>query len=123
MISGHANIELAVKAAKLGAYDFIEKPLSLEKVLLTVNNALTLSKQLVGQTNSVFGDKLIQLTWQSKVGFVYTKDTFTPLRECEQKQLGMRSLRKRDRGIDGVPASRCGPYRGTGREKAPGHPR
>jgi len=44
MISGHANIELAVKAAKLGAYDFIEKPLSLEKVLLTVNNALTLSK-------------------------------------------------------------------------------
>ncbi len=44
MISGHANIELAIKAAKLGAYDFIEKPLSLEKVLLTVNNALTLSK-------------------------------------------------------------------------------
>jgi two-component system, NtrC family, nitrogen regulation response regulator NtrX len=44
MISGHANIELAVKAAKLGAYDFIEKPLSLEKVLLTVTNALTLSK-------------------------------------------------------------------------------
>jgi two-component system, NtrC family, nitrogen regulation response regulator NtrX len=44
MISGHANIELAVKAAKLGAYDFIEKPLSLEKVLLTVNNALAFSK-------------------------------------------------------------------------------
>ncbi|MBP1714654.1 MAG: Fis family transcriptional regulator [Deltaproteobacteria bacterium] len=44
MISGHANIELAIKAAKLGAYDFIEKPLSLEKVLLTVNNALTMSK-------------------------------------------------------------------------------
>lgn len=44
MISGHANIELAVKATKLGAYDFIEKPLSLEKVLLTVNNALSFSK-------------------------------------------------------------------------------
>jgi two-component system nitrogen regulation response regulator NtrX len=44
MISGHANIELAIKAAKLGAYDFIEKPLSLEKVLLTVTNALTMSK-------------------------------------------------------------------------------
>ena len=44
MISGHANIELAVKASKLGAYDFIEKPLSLEKVLLTVNNALSFSK-------------------------------------------------------------------------------
>jgi two-component system nitrogen regulation response regulator NtrX len=44
MISGHGNIELAVKAVKLGAFDFIEKPLSLEKVLLTVNNALLFSK-------------------------------------------------------------------------------
>jgi two-component system nitrogen regulation response regulator NtrX len=44
MISGHANIELAVKATRLGAFDFIEKPLSLEKVLLTVNNALIFSK-------------------------------------------------------------------------------
>jgi two-component system nitrogen regulation response regulator NtrX len=44
MISGHANIEVAVKATKLGAYDFIEKPLSLEKVLLTVNHALVFSK-------------------------------------------------------------------------------
>jgi two-component system nitrogen regulation response regulator NtrX len=44
MISGHGNIELAVKAVKLGAYDFIEKPLSLEKVLLTVNNALLFSR-------------------------------------------------------------------------------
>ena len=40
MISGHATIETAVKAIHLGAYDFIEKPLSLEKVLLTVNRAL-----------------------------------------------------------------------------------
>ncbi len=40
MISGHANIETAVKTTKLGAYDFIEKPLSLEKVILTVEHAL-----------------------------------------------------------------------------------
>ncbi|MBN1105017.1 MAG: sigma-54-dependent Fis family transcriptional regulator [Deltaproteobacteria bacterium] len=40
MMSGHGNVETAVKATKLGAYDFIEKPLSLEKVLLSVNNAL-----------------------------------------------------------------------------------
>jgi len=40
MISGHGTIETAVKATKLGAYDFIEKPLSLEKILLSVNNAL-----------------------------------------------------------------------------------
>ncbi|MCC7007610.1 MAG: sigma-54-dependent Fis family transcriptional regulator [Acidobacteria bacterium] len=40
MISGHANIESAVKATKLGAFDFIEKPLSLEKTVLSVRNAL-----------------------------------------------------------------------------------
>src|SRR3982750_1425118 len=34
MISGHGNIETAVKATKLGAFDFIEKPLSLEKTLV-----------------------------------------------------------------------------------------
>ena len=40
MISGHANIESAVRATKLGAFDFIEKPLSLEKTVLAVRNAL-----------------------------------------------------------------------------------
>jgi two-component system nitrogen regulation response regulator NtrX len=40
MISGHANIEAAVKATKLGAFDFIEKPLSLDKTVLVVRNAL-----------------------------------------------------------------------------------
>ncbi|MGH9940998.1 MAG: sigma-54-dependent transcriptional regulator [Pyrinomonadaceae bacterium] len=40
MISGHGNIETAVRATKLGAFDFIEKPLSLEKTLVTVRNAL-----------------------------------------------------------------------------------
>src|SRR5712692_8798830 len=40
MISGPGTIETAVKATRLGAYDFIEKPLSLEKTLLTVTRAL-----------------------------------------------------------------------------------
>lgn len=40
MISGHGNIETAVNATKLGAFDFIEKPLSLEKTVLTVRNAI-----------------------------------------------------------------------------------
>src|SRR5918999_1079590 len=40
MISGHGNIESAVKAIKLGAFDFVEKPLSLEKAVLVVGNAL-----------------------------------------------------------------------------------
>jgi two-component system nitrogen regulation response regulator NtrX len=40
MMSGHGSIETAVKATKLGAYDYIEKPLSIEKLLLTINNAM-----------------------------------------------------------------------------------
>ncbi len=44
MISGHGTIETAVKATKLGAFDFIEKPLSLDKVLISVANALTLKE-------------------------------------------------------------------------------
>ena len=40
MISGHGNIHTAVAAAKLGAFDFIEKPLSLDGLLLTVRRAL-----------------------------------------------------------------------------------
>ncbi|KAA0888858.1 sigma-54-dependent transcriptional regulator [Oryzomonas rubra] len=40
MISGHGTIETAVRATKLGAFDFIEKPLSLDKVLISVVNAL-----------------------------------------------------------------------------------
>ena len=40
IISGHGNIETAVRATKLGAFDFIEKPLSIEKTVLTIRNAL-----------------------------------------------------------------------------------
>ena len=40
MISGHGNIESAVRAIKMGAFDFVEKPLSLEKTVLVVGNAL-----------------------------------------------------------------------------------
>lgn len=40
MMSGHGTIETAVQATRLGAYDFIEKPLSLEKVLLSIQNAM-----------------------------------------------------------------------------------
>jgi two-component system nitrogen regulation response regulator NtrX len=40
MISGHGSVENAVRATKLGAFDFIEKPLSLEKTTLAVRNAL-----------------------------------------------------------------------------------
>jgi two-component system, NtrC family, nitrogen regulation response regulator NtrX len=40
VISGHANIDIAVRAVKLGAFDFMEKPLSMEKIINLVRNAL-----------------------------------------------------------------------------------
>ncbi len=44
MISGHGNIEMAVEAIKKGAYDFIEKPLDLNRLLITLRNALDKSR-------------------------------------------------------------------------------
>ena len=51
MMSGHGTIETAVKCTKMGAYDFIEKPLSLEKVVLTVKNALGLNRLQLENTS------------------------------------------------------------------------
>lgn len=45
MISGHGTIETAVKATKLGAWDFIEKPLSMDKILIGVSNILSYQQQ------------------------------------------------------------------------------
>src|SRR5581483_6749145 len=44
MISGHGTIESAVRATKLGAYDFLEKPLSLDRTLLVLRNAINAHK-------------------------------------------------------------------------------
>ncbi|MHB1397671.1 MAG: sigma-54-dependent transcriptional regulator [Trichloromonadaceae bacterium] len=52
MMSGHGTIETAVKATKLGAFDFIEKPLSLEKLLLSIQNAVKIG-QLVEENRSL----------------------------------------------------------------------
>jgi len=52
MMSGHGTIETAVKATKLGAFDFIEKPVSLEKLLLSIQNGLKVG-QLVEENRSL----------------------------------------------------------------------
>ncbi len=54
MISGHADIDTAVQAIHLGAYDFIEKPLSLDRVLITVDNAAR-TNRLVSEKNRLAG--------------------------------------------------------------------
>jgi len=58
MISGHGNIETAVNATKLGAFDFIEKPLSLEKTILTVKNAI--KQRDLERTNAQLTEQLNQ---------------------------------------------------------------
>jgi len=52
MISGHADIEIAVETIKTGAFDFIEKPLDLNRILITLKNALE-KKDLVVETKSL----------------------------------------------------------------------
>ncbi len=61
MISGQADIEMAVGAIRGGAYDFIEKPLSLDRVLITIENALTKGRLL---------DENIRLTFKAYGEFV-----------------------------------------------------
>ncbi|MBT7442749.1 MAG: sigma-54-dependent Fis family transcriptional regulator [Methylococcales bacterium] len=64
MVSGHGTIETAVEATRLGAYDFLEKPLTLAKLLLTVEHALEADK--LQQEN--IGLKLHSNTVQQPVG-------------------------------------------------------
>lgn len=65
MISGHGNIETAVEAIKIGAYDFIEKPLDLNRTLVTLRNALERSsleaetKTLRKKINLIKGSNII----------------------------------------------------------------
>ena len=69
MISGQANIEMAVRATRLGALDFLEKPLSTDKLLLTVDNVLKLKRledenrdlrQRVGKHEIVYSGERMQ---------------------------------------------------------------
>ena len=62
IISGHANVDMAVRAVKLGAFDFLEKPLSLDKVLTVTRNALAMRKLRVensGLKRFLGGDSII----------------------------------------------------------------
>ncbi|HKD45462.1 MAG TPA: sigma-54 dependent transcriptional regulator [Candidatus Angelobacter sp.] len=74
MMSGQAHIEMAVKATRLGALDFLEKPLSTDKLLLTLNNVLAMERlrqenlqlrQQLGGSGIVFtGEKMRRLLAQ-----------------------------------------------------------
>jgi len=75
MMSGHGTIETAVKCAKIGAYDFFEKPLNLDKVLLGIENALKTSR--LAQENRYLRDQ---------AGRAYTMvGDSAPLRELREQ--------------------------------------
>jgi two-component system, NtrC family, nitrogen regulation response regulator NtrX len=78
IISGHGSIETAVRATKLGAFDFIEKPLSLEKTLLVVKNALhqhqlqhenRLLKEQIEQKYVMIGDSVPMQALRQQIAF------------------------------------------------------
>jgi DNA-binding NtrC family response regulator len=66
MVSGQANVEMAVRATRLGALDFLEKPLSSDKLLLTVENALRLTR--LEQENRQLRERVgkHEMVWVSK---------------------------------------------------------
>jgi len=78
MISGHGSIETAVRATKLGAFDFVEKPLSLDKTLLVVRNALhqrqlqeenRLLREQVEQKYVMIGDSVPMQALRQQIAF------------------------------------------------------
>ena len=83
MISGHGNIETAVSATKLGAFDFIEKPLSIEKTVLTVRNAVKqrelerANRSLVEQLSedyAMIGDSIAMRALRKQISIVAPTD-------------------------------------------------
>ena len=75
MISGHADVPLAHRAGRLGAFDFIEKPLSLEKVALTLRNAVADRKK---------DERILQLREQLQESVTLIGDS-RPIRELRQQ--------------------------------------
>src|ERR1700729_98176 len=66
MMSGHGTIETAVEATRLGAFDFVEKPLSIAKLLRTVERALDAGKRRRG-SGKMFAPQLLAPIGKSKI--------------------------------------------------------
>jgi len=83
MISGHGSIETAVRATKLGAFDFVEKPLSLDKTLLVIKNALhqhqlqeenRLLRKQIEQKYIMIGDSVPMQALRQQIAFAAPTD-------------------------------------------------
>lgn len=78
MMSGHAEIDIAVKSIKLGAYDFISKPLDMNRILVTVRNALD-KKNLVQET------KMLKKTINNKYQMIGESEPLKKIFEIVEK--------------------------------------
>jgi len=107
MISGQANVEMAVRATRLGAIDFLEKPISTEKLLLTVDNALKIARleeenqqlrQRVGKHEIVWASQAMQhvMTQIERVG-PSTSRVYIHGETGTGKELVARALHERSR--------------------------
>ena len=85
IMSGHGTIETAVKATKLGAYDFIEKPLSYEHLLLTIRNALKYHdlreeniflRQKTGERQELIGESPVMKRLKEQIAIVAPTDAW-----------------------------------------------
>ena len=85
MLSGHGNIETAVEAIKLGAYDFIEKPLDLNRLLVTTKHAID-SKQLRHEANTLRNEtKALKKKVNSKYQMIGDSAAIRGVREMIEK--------------------------------------
>lgn len=111
MLSGHANIETAVKSTRLGAVDFLEKPLSLDKLLMSVENALRIRSLKTENANlrmrmekryRLIGESKVMLQVRETIVVVAGKNTTVLItgengtgKENVARQIHERSLRAR----------------------------
>ncbi len=111
IMSGHGNIETAVKATKLGAYDFIEKPLSYEQLLLTIHNALryhdlqeenVLLKQRAAPRQELTGKSPVMAQLKEQISLVAPTDAWVLIQgeNGTGKELVARTIHNRSRRKD-----------------------